>query len=128
MRNFKIELKKEQSDDVLNGRYGLPTSLTLVTDDEVPADEDQQLENLEIYVACLARLSEFTDYEGNSRCLWEDAMQHPKLEQPLIDNLVVFAKSQDQFQDGLRSAAIKVLTNYNLDMDGIPVRSPATVV
>ena len=90
--------------------------------------KDPHLENIEIYLACLARLSDFPDSEGTFRCLWEEAMQHPKLEQPLIDKLVVFAKPQDQFQDGLRSAAIKVLTNYNLDMDGIPVRSPATVV
>ena len=89
--------------------------------------EDSHLEDIEIYLACLARLSDFQDSEGTFRCLWEEAMKHPKLEQPLIDKLVVFAKSQDQFQDGLRSAAIKVLTNY-LDMDGIPVRSPTTVV
>ena len=131
-RNFKIELKKEQSqaDDVLNGRYALPTSLTLVDDDsdEVPIDEDQQLENLEIYVACLARLSEFTDYEGNPRCLWEDAMQHPKLEQPLIDKLVVFADPRRHFRVGLRSAATKVLNNYDLDMEGNPVRSSAAVL
>ena len=29
----KIELKRQQSDDLLKGRYGLPTSLSLVEDD-----------------------------------------------------------------------------------------------
>ena len=128
-RNFKIELKKEQSDDVLNGRYGI-LSLSLV-DDNVgpgPIDEDPHLKNLEIYTACLARLSEFADYEGSFWCLWEDAMQHPKLEQPLIDKLVVLANPRNHFQVGLRSAATKVLNNYELDMEGCPVRSSATVL
>ena len=65
-RNFKIRLKREQSDDVLDGLYGLPTSLSLVEDDTGGLiDEDPHLKNLEIYIACLARLSEFTDYEGS---------------------------------------------------------------
>ena len=55
-------------------------------------------------------------------------MQHPKLEQPLIDKLVVFANPRRHFQVGLRSAATKVLNNYELDMEGNPVRSPATVL
>jgi len=126
-RSFKIELKREQSDDVLDGRYGLPTSLSLVYDDTGPIDEHQQLENLEIYVACLARLSEFTDNEGNPECLWEDTMQHPKLERQLIDKLVEFANPRHDFRGNLRSAATKVLNNYGLDMEGNSV-SPATVV
>ena len=35
----KIELKKRQSDDLLKGRYGLPTNLTLVEDDLVAVQE-----------------------------------------------------------------------------------------
>jgi len=35
----KIELKKQQSDDLLKGRYGLPTSLSLVEDDLVTVQE-----------------------------------------------------------------------------------------
>ena len=126
-RNFKIELKREQSDDILDGRYRLQTSLSLVDDDMGPIDEDPPLKNLEIYVACLARLSEFTDYEGSFWCLREDAMQHPKLDQPLIDILVALANPRHHFQVGLRSAAIKVLNNYDLDMEGIPVGSPTTI-
>ena len=92
--------------------------------------EDLHLEVIEIYLVYLARILDFPDSEGTFRCLWEEAMQHPKLEQPLINKLPVvgFSKPQDQFQDGLRSAATKVLTNYDLDMDGSLVRSPATVV
>ena len=74
-------------------------------------------ENLEIYVACLARLSHFTDYEGSFWCLWEDARQHSKLEQPLIDKLVVFANPRCPFQVGLRSAATEVLEIYKLDTE-----------
>ena len=35
----KIELKKRQSDDLLKGRYGLPTSLSLMEDDQVAVQE-----------------------------------------------------------------------------------------
>ena len=93
-------------------------------------DEDPhlKLENLEIYTACLARLSEFTDSKGSFMCLWEDAMQHPKLEQPLIDKLVVIANPQHRLGDGLRSAATKILINYNLDMKGKSAGGPDTIV
>ena len=91
-------MKGEQFDDVSNGRYGLPTSLSLVDDDTGPIDEDPHLKNLEIYTTCLARLSEFADYEGNFWCLWEDVMQHPKFDQPLIDKLVEFANPQHHFK------------------------------
>jgi hypothetical protein len=102
--------------------------LNLVNDDVVPIEEDPNLKNLEIYVASLARLSEFKDYEGSFWCLREDAMQHPKLEQPLIDKLVVLAHPRHQFQVSLRSAAAKVLNNYGLDIKGNPLRSPANVL
>ena len=132
-RNFKIELKGKQSDDVLEGRYGLPTSLSLVDDNmhmggPIDEDSDAHLKNLEIYIACLARLSEFTDYEGSFWCLWEDTMQHPKLEQPLIDKLVMLADPRHHFEVGLRSAATKVLNNYELDMEGNSLRSSVTVL
>ena len=92
-------------------------------------DEDPDMKNLEIYVACLARLSEFQDYEGSLGCLWEDARKHPKLEQQLIRRLVVLANPQHGFQVGLRNAATKVLKNYGLDAKGnpSPVESSATV-
>ena len=127
-RNFKIELKREQSDDALEGQYRLPTSLSLVDDDTSPIDEDPHLKDMETYTACLARLSEFTDYKGTPACLWEDAMQHPKLEQPLIDKLVEFANPRHHFQVGLRSAATEVLKNFKLDIEGKPVESPAAVL
>ena len=62
--------------------------------------EDLHLEVIEINLACLARTLSFPDSEGTFRCLWEEAMQHPKLEQPLINKLpvVAFAKPQNQFQ------------------------------
>ena len=55
-------------------------------------------------------------------------MRRPKLEQPLVDKLVELANPRHQFQVGLRSAATKVLNNYELDMEGNPVRSPATAL
>ena len=54
-------------------------------------------------------------------------MQHPKLEQPLIDKLVLLANPRHHFQAGLRSAATKVLNNYELDIEGNPATNPATV-
>jgi hypothetical protein len=98
------------------------------SDTHSPSSSQSIDENLEIYVACLARLSDFKDSEGSYKCLWEDAMQHPKLDQPLIDKLVVLANSQDRFQDGLRSAATKVLVNYKLDIEGNSREGPATTV
>ena len=112
-----------QSDDDSKGQPR--TSLTVVDGD---VDEDLRLKNLNIYIACLARLSEFTDYEGTFWCLREDARQHPKLERPLIDKLVELANPLHQFQDGLRDAAAKVLNNYELNMEGNPLRSPTTVL
>jgi hypothetical protein len=94
----------------------------------ISSDEHQELKILEIYVACLARLSEFEDCEGSFWCLREDARQHPKLGQLLIDKLVVLANPRHGFQVGLRSAATKIQENYELDTEGNPVRSPATVV
>ena len=47
-------------------------------------------------------------------------MQHPKLEQPLIKKLEELA-NQRGFPDGLRSAATKVLNNFE------PARSPSTI-
>lgn len=38
----KIEMKKRQSDDVLKGRYGLPTNLSLVEDDVVAIQEAKE--------------------------------------------------------------------------------------
>ena len=107
-----------KSGDVLDRR---------VDDDIAPIDEDPHSKNIEIYIACLARLSEFTDYEGTLWCLREDAMQHPKLEQPLIDKLVGLANHQRHSQV-VRSAATKVLNNYKLDMEGKPLRSLTTVL
>jgi hypothetical protein len=75
-------------------------------------------ENLEIYIACLARLSEFTDSEGSFKCLWENAKQHPKLEPSLIVELVKFTNLPGNSQDDLRNAAFMVLNNYGLDKGG----------
>ena len=112
-----------QSDAVLNG--GPQTNLSSVND-MVPIDEDPHSKDLEIYTACLARLSEFTDCKGTFWCLREDVMQHPKLEQPLVDKLVELANPQRHSQV-VRSAATKVLNNYKLDMEGNPLRSPTVL-
>ena len=105
-----------------------PSSDTLSPSSSLNLDEEphSSSKHLEIYIVCLARLSEFTDNKGSFRCLWEDVMQHPELEQPLIEKLVVLANPRHGFQVGLRTAAIKVLDNYELDMERNPVKSPAT--
>ena len=117
------DTRSPQSDAVLNGR---PQTNLSPVNDMVPIDEDPHSKDLEIYIACLARLSEFTDCKGTFWCLREDAMQHPKLEQPLIDKLVQLAKPLRHSQV-VRSAAIKVLNNYKLDMEGKPLRSPTVL-
>ena len=57
-------------------------------------------------------------------------MQHPKLEQPLVDKLVLFANldPQNRFQELLRSAATTVLINYRMDTKGKSARGPDTIV
>ena len=50
--------------------------------------------NIEIYIACLAQLSDFADFKGSYWCLKENARRHPKLEQLLIDKLLELANSQ----------------------------------
>ena len=107
-----------QSDDFLNRRR--PRARMRFVDNMVTINEDLHLKDLETYIASLAQLSEFTDCKGTFWCLREDAMQHPKLEQPLIDKLVDFANPQRHSQV-MRSAAIKVLNNYKLDMEGNPL-------
>ena len=81
------------------------------------SDSKRERENTEIYTACLAQLSDFSDSRGKALVFWEDTMRHPVLEQPLVDKLVQFTKldSRHHFPDHLKSAATQVLKNYNLE-------------
>ena len=115
-----------QSNDALNRRP--QTNLSPVNDNMVTIDEDPHVKDLEIYIACLAQLSDFEDYKGTWKCLWEDKMQHPKLEQLLIANLVILAKPQLNFPVRLRNAATKVLKNYKLNREGKPLERHTTTV
>ena len=84
-------------------------------DPQATNEEAKTLQHLEIYVLCLAALSDFKHDEGSYRCLWEDAKRHPQLEEDLRTKLVELAK----YPPGrLRSAAIQVLKNYGLDSQG----------
>ena len=86
-------------------------------DDLHTIDEEMKtLQPLEIYVSCLALLSDFEDYKGSFRCLWEDAKRHPKLEEELRDKLVELVNPS--YPLSLRSAAIQVLKNYGLNDRG----------
>ena len=110
-------------------------------------DEDAHLENLGIYTACLARLSDFTDSEGSFKCLWEDVKKHPNLEKPLVDKLKKFThldpspptQPEDttlsrrfQLEASLKSAAAQILINYNIEGISIPrsedSEAPGTIV
>ena len=97
----------------------MPLLIPLITS-YLHRDEDPYFKNQEIYIACLARLSDFEDNKGTWQCLREDAMQHPNLE-PLIPTLVVLARPQLDFSVRLRSAATKVLKNYKLNREGQPL-------
>ena len=85
------------------------------TDPQVTNEETQTLQHLEVYVLCLAALSDFKHDEGSYQCLWEDAKRHPPLEEDLRNKLVDLAKDPP---GRLRSAAIQVLKNYGLDSQG----------
>ena len=110
-------------------------------------DEDAHLENLGIYTACLARLSDFTDSEGSFKCLWEDVKKHPNLEKPLVDKLKKFTyldpspptqpgdttlSRRFQLEASLKSAAAQILINYNIEGISIPrsedSEAPGTIV
>ena len=122
--HYSSDTHSPQSNDVLNRQP--QTNLSPVNDDMVTIDEDPHLKDLEIYIACLAQLSDFEDYKGTWSCVWEDAMQHPELEQSLIKKLVKLADPQHKFPLRLRNAATKVLNNYELDWEKIPLESPTT--
>jgi hypothetical protein len=79
--------------------------------------EDQQMHDLEIYVSCLAILSDFEDYEGSFWLMTRrvDARQRPKhdsdpKEQSLRNKLVELARNP-RYRSSLRSASIKVPNN-----------------
>ena len=116
-----------QSNDASNRRPR--TRVGFKDDDMITIDENphlKDLKDLEIYMACLARLSDFQDYKGAWSCVWEDAKKHPELEELLIDKLVELANSERHSQV-VTSAATKVLNNYKLDMQGKPLRSPTVL-
>ena len=96
---------------------GLPSILSRDQSSESAIDED--MKNLQIYVSCLALLSDFQEYEGSLWCLREDAKRHPKLERQLLNKLVKLASHS--YPPNLRSAAVKVLKNYHLDINGKPL-------
>ena len=98
--------------------------LTLITSHNTHSTNEDS--HLEIYIACLAQLSEFTDDKGTFWCLREDAKQHPMLDQKLINKLVELADSPHDFQGGLKDAAANVLYNYRLNTNGIPLENPIT--
>ena len=99
----------------------LPVVLSPMKADDLHTinEEMKALQHLEIYVACLALLSDFEDYQGSFRCLWEDAKQHAKLEEELRNKLVELVNPSYPFS--LRSAAIQVLKNYGLDSQGVGI-------
>ena len=102
----------------------LPLLTLLITSHNTHSTNEDS--HLEIYIACLARLSEFTDDKGTFWCLREDAKQHPMLDQKLINKLVELADSPHDFQGGLKDAAANVLYNYRLNTNGIPLENPIT--
>ena len=113
----------------------MPLLSLLITshrNDRIDMLEDLQMHHLEIYVSCLAVLSDLVDYEGSIWLMREDARQHPKLdsdpkEQPLRNKLVELA-GNPRYRSSLRSASTKVLNNYGLGSQGDTLRSGATVV
>ena len=70
-------------------------------------------------MSCLEPLSNFQVSEGSLWCLREDAKRHPKLGPQLHNKLVQLA---NQFiSPNLTGAAVKVLKNYGLDINGNPL-------
>jgi hypothetical protein len=91
----------------------LPLLSPLITSQH--ADNLPHFEDLEIYVGCLARLSDFTEYGGSFWLLNEDARSRPPLDDPLRTKLVEFATSH---RPRLSTSAVQALHNYGLDNRG----------
>ena len=115
-RNIKLKKLRSESLRTILSPVEAKLDATLDAIDE----EIQSLQHLEIYVSCLALLSEFKDDEGSFRCLWEDAKRHPQLEDQLRDKLVELADAPYHLR-----AAVDVLKNYGLDSRGYPFKDPS---
>ena len=63
---------------------------------------------------CLARLSNFTEYEGSFWLLNEDARSRPPLDDPLPAKLVEFATSN---RPRLSTSAVQALLVHNYGLD-----------
>jgi len=96
----------------------MPLLSSLITLHHTTHKPGDPFENdLETYVSCLADLSNFTDEKGSICRLWENAKQHPKLEEPLREILKTLA---DDIRGARRlgSAAADVLHNFSLNGQG----------
>ncbi|KAF8811283.1 hypothetical protein BYT27DRAFT_6462320 [Phlegmacium glaucopus] len=91
------------------------------TDTQAKLHEDSEPTDLEVYVSCLAQLSDFEKYTGSWRLLHEDGKRHPGLEQQLVTKLVWLATNPlalEQCGENVKNAAIMVLRNHRLDEHG----------
>ncbi|KAF8801147.1 hypothetical protein BYT27DRAFT_7115509 [Phlegmacium glaucopus] len=117
-----------KGDDARGGDYKprllaslLPLLSSLITSPRTKVDEDSKPTDLEVYVSCLAQLSDFVRDTGSWRLLHEDGKRHSKLEPPLVTKLVWLATNPlalEQCGENVKKAAIAVLHNHRMDEHG----------
>jgi hypothetical protein len=93
----------------------MPLLSPLITSHRISDKDLKRQEELEIYVSCLAQLSDFEYDKGSFWRLREDAKRHPKLGDLLHDKLKELENSK--CIPGLRSAATETLKNFSLDAE-----------
>jgi len=81
----------------------MPLLSSLIVSDRPDVD-------LETYVSFLAYLADFDNEQGSWWRLWEDAMSHPRLDEPLLPKLKELAKDQSRVGTDAR----KVLDSFGI--------------
>ncbi|KAF8811280.1 hypothetical protein BYT27DRAFT_7134298 [Phlegmacium glaucopus] len=80
--------------------------------------ENSQPNDLEIYVSCLAQLSDFTKKQGSWWLLWENMKRRRKLDEKLqkkLEELAKFSESQARGSSNIKRYAKLVLDIYRSD-------------
>jgi hypothetical protein len=85
--------------------------------------DDSRLEYLEVYVSCLAQLSDFPEERGRGYALlWEDAKRHPNLpvEDPRLCKELMELATDPRYNEhsNLKNAATALVEIYGLNDQG----------
>ena len=85
--------------------------------------DDSGLQDLEVYVSCLAQLSDFPEVNGKGfMVLWEDEKRRPNLQvdDPLLHKKLMDLATDPRYDDypNLKNAATALVNTYGLNDQG----------